>query len=126
MSPLEAYYDRLPSGHQEVLLAARQWLLTQQDFPLTEALKWATPVFHHEGLQVGYLYHQKKRHLSYFALSAGVLLDHPLLQAENQKSMRYLLLDPQADLPVEAMADCLAQQIAHNRRTGKPYVVRRG
>lgn len=121
MTPLDAYYTQLPDGHRDALIATREWLRQQATYPLTEHFKWATPVFAHEARHVCYLYHKRKRDLSYVAFPAGARLEHPLLRSHGQKLIRYLILDPAADLPVEAIAECLAQQVAFNRRAGKSY-----
>ena len=120
MSPLERHYDALPPGHRELLLAARAWLL-EQPYGLREEYKWSTPCFAYAGRHACYLYHQAKRARSYVAFPAGRFLEHPLLRADGRKLIRVLDLDPDRDLPVEAISNCLAQQVARIAAGGRAY-----
>ena len=113
MSPLEAYYARLPDGHRELLLAADRYLRSLDDLTLEPGYKWRTPTYDYRGRHIAYLYHEAQRGLSYVAFAAGKHLRHPLLRGEDRKIMRYLPLDPDVDLPVDAIADCLRQAAAH-------------
>lgn len=120
MTPLERYYDALPPGHRELLLAARTWLL-ERPHALREEFKWSTPCFAYGGRHACYLYHKANTARSYVAFPAGRFLDHPLLRADGRKLIRVLDLDPDGDLPVAAIADCLAQQIARIEAGGTAY-----
>ena len=120
MSPLERYYDALPPAHAELLLAVRAWLLAQP-YALREEYKWSTPCFAYGGRHACYLYHQAKSARSYVAFPAGRFLEHPLLRADGRKLIRVIDLAPEGDLPLDAVADCLGQQIRRIEAGGMAY-----
>ena len=120
LSPLEGYYLNLPDGHREALVALRDWLRAHE-LSFTETYKWSTPVFDVDGRQILYLYHNRKKRHSYVAFAAGKHLEHPLLESAGQKVMRFITLDPEADLPMEAIEDCMLQAVAYVREAGKSW-----
>ena len=124
MTPLEAFYENLPSAQREVLLACRAYLQSL-GLELVEQFKWELPVFAYQGKHVCYLACTSKSQQPYIAFPAGKHLVHPLLQSADRVMVRHLDLDPDQDLPREAIADCLRQQIAWTQRTGKAYAVRK-
>lgn len=116
MTPLDQYFERLPEEVRDMMLALQQHLLlSRNDLQLQEKYKWATPTYFFEGRPIVYLYHRKKERRSYLAFMAGKHLRHEALQAFNLKLIRFIPLDPQADLPIEAIDDCLDQAAAFVR-----------
>lgn len=120
MSPLESYYQQLPAGHSDTLLACRDFLLGL-NFELTPVCKWRIPVFDWKGKNVCYFHYEAKKDRCYIAFSAGRFIEHELLRAEGRKNMRFMVLDPKADLPVEAIQSCVEQVIAHLEAGGKAW-----
>lgn len=120
MTPLDEYYDRLPADFQECFLAARDVLLGLEDLNLEATYKWHLPFFYRDKRGVCYLNYRRKRHDGYLAFAAGRHLVHPLLVNEGQKTTRMLMLDPRADLPLDAIIDCTRQAahwVEHNQKS---------
>lgn len=120
VSPLEAYYDNLPAPYAETLLACRDFILGLQ-LGLDPVYKWRIPVFDWKGNNLCYFHYEAKKNRCYIAFSSGRLLECPLLRAEGRKNMRFIVLNPEADLPVEAIQSCIEQVIAHLSSGGKAW-----
>ena len=120
MSPLEEYYQNLPLEISDTLLACRDFLLSL-DLGLVPVWKWKVPVFDWEGKNICYFHYEAKKDRCYIAFSAGRFIDCPLLRAEGRKNMRFIVLQPDTDLPIEAIQSCVEQVIAHLRKGGKAW-----
>ena len=114
MNPLDAWFEALPSGHRETLLFLRK-LLTAPPHCLEERYAWRIPVYYRNDRYLCYLYHEAKRGRSYLAFVRATHFVHPLLRAEGRKQIRILQLDPDSDVPVEAIEQVLAQALAQSR-----------
>jgi len=120
MSPLEHFYENLPAPHRDTLLACREFLLGL-DLGLTPVWKWRTPVFDWQGKNVCYFHYEEKKDRCYIAFSAGEFIECALLRSEGRKRMRFIVLDPLADLPVVAIQRCVEQVLAHLKSGGKAW-----
>ncbi len=110
MNLLDEYFLNLPPAHQSTMLVVREFLLAEP-YRLVEKYKWRTPVYHHGDRYVCYVYHEKKKRRSYLAFVNAQAFEHELLRAEGREMMRFIILDPDADVPLEAIAEVLAQAL---------------
>lgn len=110
MNLLDEYFLNLPPANQSTMLVVRDFLLAAP-YHLVEKYKWRTPVYHHADRYVCYLYHEKKKHRSYLAFVNAQTFEHELLRAEGRKMMRFIVLNPEEDVPLEAIREVLAQAV---------------
>ena len=90
------------------MLAVRD-MLRSPPYDFVEKYKWRIPVYYDQDHYICYLYHEVKSARSYMAFINGRSLEHPLLRSEGRKQMRFIVLNPAADLPLDAIADVLSQ-----------------
>ncbi|MFK8056416.1 MAG: DUF1801 domain-containing protein [Saprospiraceae bacterium] len=120
MSPLESFYQDLPEPHGDTLIACRDFVLSL-DLGLVPVFKWRTPVFDWSGKNVCYFHYEAKKNRCYIAFSAGRFIECALLRAEGRKSMRFIVLNPDVDLPVESIQSCVEQVVAHLKEGRKAW-----
>ena len=69
------------------------------------------PMFCFNDKMFCYLWTDKKTDLPYLGMVDGKLLDHPMLQQGDRARMKILPIDPEADLPLELLAEVLQMAI---------------
>lgn len=106
MNVLEEYYYRQAEEVRETLLAMRDLILTRNS-AITEHWKYNMPFFYFRGKMFCYLRIDRRTGQPYLSMFDGKFIDHPLLEQESRKRMKVLRLDPESDLPVEAIIGIL-------------------
>lgn len=100
LSPADLYFQNKEEPVKSCLLFMRGHIL-KYDSHLTEAWKYGMPFFCYNGKMCCYLWTRKKLGQPYLGIVEGKRMDHPLLQQEQRSRMKILLLDPEADLPLD-------------------------
>jgi hypothetical protein len=102
MKALDLFYLQQKEPVKGCLLFLRQHIL-QFDKSLTEAWKYRMPFFCYKGKMFCYLWTHKKSNLPYIGFVEGRSIDHPALIIEDRVRMKIMLLDPNADVPIETI-----------------------
>ena len=108
MNVLDEFYYSQPGAVRETLLAMKEIILSL-DAAITEHWKYNMPFFYYRGKMFCYLRINRKSGKPYLGVVDGKYIDHPLLIQEDRKRMKILYLDPEQDLPQEAIL-CVLQQ----------------
>lgn len=117
MNVLDNYYLTQPEPTQSCLLALRDLILAQSEH-LTPTWKWNTPFFYYKGRMLFYLSTDKTQKLPYIGVTNGFRIDHPALVQGKRTQIKWLLIDPLQDLPVELIQDVLQRAIAQRDLPG--------
>ena len=103
---IDSYYLRQEEPVRETMLAVKTLVLSLHD-AITPEWKYSAPFFYYRKRMMCYLMTNKHSRLPYMGIVYGNLIDHPLLVQGNRIRMKILPLDPEADLPVEAIMEIL-------------------
>jgi hypothetical protein len=103
---LNGYYLREGEPNRSCLLSLRSIILSQ-DINVTETQKYGMPCFCYKKKMFCYLWTNKKTQEPYILMVEGKFLDHPQLEIGGRSRMKILKVDPNADLPVEAILSVL-------------------
>ncbi len=118
MNVLDEFYYRQTDAIREVLLAMREIILSR-DPAITEHWKYNMPFFYFRGKMFCYLRIDRRDGRPYLSMADGKYIDHPLLEQESRKRMRILRLNPESDLPVDAINWILDCGLAFQRSRDK-------
>ncbi|HWK99262.1 MAG TPA: DUF1801 domain-containing protein [Parapedobacter sp.] len=102
MNVLEEYYYRQTDAVRDTLLVMRDLILAL-DPAITEHWKYNMPFFYFRKKMFCYLRVERRSGQPYLSMVDGKYIEHPLLQQEDRKRMKILPLDPNSDLPIEAI-----------------------
>jgi len=102
MRELDLYYLEKEEPVKGCLLFLRQHIL-DFDKGITEAWKYRMPFFCYKGKMFCYLWVHKKNGPPYIGIVEGGKIDHPDLIQEDRARMKILLIDPNADLPIDTI-----------------------
>jgi hypothetical protein len=112
--------DNFYSGKEEpiksCLLGLREIILSQ-DEAITSAWKYGMPFFCYHGKMFCYVWVHKKYHQPYIGIVEGKQIDHPDLLIEKRSRMKIMLVNPDVDLPIQAI-EIILQQAIGLYRTG--------
>ena len=109
-SDLDNFYLSKEEPNRSCLLAMRDILLAQ-DEKVNETRKYGMPCFCYGKKMFAYLWVDKKTHEPYILMVEGNRLDHPALEAGTRARMKILRVDPNADLPLEAIEEVLGMAL---------------
>lgn len=109
-SALTQFYLNLPEPEQSCLVALRDFILVQNEH-ITPEWKYKLPFFYYKGKMLCYLWQHKTFKKPYVAFADGNLMEHPLLLQEDRKRMKILLIDPNADLPIDLLSSFIQEGI---------------
>ena len=110
LTPLEHFYLQQEEPDRGCLMALRD-LILRMDTNITPEWKYKLPFFYYKGKMFCYLWRHKKYKTPYIGIVESKHIDHPDLIIEKRARMKILLIDPEADLPVEKITDILKQAI---------------
>jgi len=110
MRPIDQFYLQKDEPLKSSLLFLRDFILNF-DPEITEAWKYGMPFFCYRGKMFCYLWVNKKTHKPYIGIVEGRKLDHPLLLIEKRSRMKIMLLDDEADLPIDLISEVLTMAI---------------
>lgn len=114
LSPADLYFQNKEEPVKSCLLFMRGHIL-KYDSHLTEAWKYGMPFFCYNGKMCCYLWTHKKLGQPYLGIVEGKRIDHPLLLQEQRNRMKILLLDPEADLPLDTINELLGTMLTFYR-----------
>jgi hypothetical protein len=111
LRPVDHYFEILKEPVAGCMQAMRAMLITFSPH-ITEEWKYGMPLYYYKGKMFCYLWTQKKTGLPYLGIANGFALQHPDLIQEKRKKMKILLLDPNADLPLEKITGILKASVS--------------
>lgn len=109
-SELDNFYLKFEEPTRGCLLALRDMIL-KHDENITAEWKYKLPFFYFKGKMLCYLWIHKKHKQPYIGFVDGGLIDHPDLLQEKRARMKILLVDAEADLPMDKINDILTSAI---------------
>lgn len=114
MKAAETIYNKWDEPQHSCLLAMRQIILSMDD-NLTETVKYGLPCFCYGKKHFCYLWTDKKTRHPYILMVDGNRIDHPMLEQGDRKRMKILTVNPEEDLPVNAIKEVLRMALAFYR-----------
>ena len=102
MKELDEFYFNRPEPDKSCYLALRDIILST-DSNITPEWKFSLPFFYYKGKMFCYLWKDKKTKLLYIAFMKGNLFQHPLLIQGKEKRVKKIFIDPNKDIPKEAI-----------------------
>jgi hypothetical protein len=105
------FFDTKAEPGRSCLQALRQ-LILRFDKDVAEIWRYSIPFYTFRGRRFCYLWVDKKSGWPYLGMVDGKLLEHPLLIAEKRSRMKIMLMNPEDDLPVEAINIILQSAIS--------------
>lgn len=106
MTASELFYEKQEEPIKSCFLALHQIILAQ-DPNLVPAWKYGMPFFYYKQKMFCYFWIHKKYGKPYLGIVEGKRIEHPDLLQEKRSRMKILLLDPEQDLPLQAITDIL-------------------
>lgn len=104
-SKLENFYTSLQEPLRGTLLFLRAYILEQHP-QLNESWKYGMPFFCFGKKMFCYFWFDKKdQSRPYIGFADGYRMIHPQLEQGDRKRMKILRIDPEKDLPMEAMQE---------------------
>ena len=100
MKQLDDFYLKQDEPVKGVFLALRKIIL-KQDKDITHVLKYGMPFFCYKGKMFCYLWIHKKYKQPYIGIVEGKHFDESFLLQEARSRMKIMLLNANADLPLE-------------------------
>ena len=100
MKQLDDFYLKQDEPVKGVFLALRKIIL-KQDKDITHVLKYGMPFFCYKGKMFCYLWIHKKQKQPYIGIVEGKHFDESFLLQETRSRMKIMLLNANADLPLE-------------------------
>lgn len=92
-------------------LLAMKTIILQQHPDITHVLKYGMPFFCYRQKMFCYLWIHKKFRNPYLGIVEGSYFNESFLLAEKRSRMKIMLLDPTADLPIEAIKALIQKAI---------------
>lgn len=102
MKALDQFYFEREEPDKSCYLALRDLLLAI-DEKITPEWKFKLPFFYYKGKMLCYLWKDKKTKLLYVAYMKGSMMQHPLLIQGKEKRVKKIFIDPNKDIPKEAL-----------------------
>ena len=106
MTVIEEFYENQPEPQRGCFLAMRNIIL-QFHTEIQETWKWGTPFFILRKKMFCYFWKDKKTGEPYIGFHKGMQIDHPHLEKGDRKTIKIFRLNPDEDLPVEALNEVL-------------------
>ena len=101
MNPIQEYFFRIEEPQRSTLLFLRKKILESDQKHITETLSFGLPFIKYKKKMLCYFYYSKKHKKHYLSFYHGDRLDHPELISEGRKKFKILLIDENADLPLD-------------------------
>lgn len=100
LSAMNRFFLEQDEPNKSCFLALRKTILCF-DKQITEHWKYKLPFYYFKGKPFCYLWKDKKTNQPYIGIVKGHHINNPMLIQGNRKKMKVLMIDPNADLPVE-------------------------
>jgi hypothetical protein len=114
MTDILTFYESQTEPNKSCLLALRDIIL-KQDTGIVATVKYGMPCFCIDGKAFCYLWVHKKYKQPYILLVEGKHIDEKYLIQENRSRMKIMLIDPNADLPIEKIEQVLRKALSLSR-----------
>ena len=85
------------------------------DSHITEAWKYRMPFFCYNGKMFCYVRTHKKTQVPFIGFVDGKLMEHPAITFEDRARIKIMLIDPNADIPVDTIDEVLNMSIKFYR-----------
>lgn len=102
MKALDTFYAQYEEPTKSTLLALRDIIL-KQDPHISNEWKYGGSFFCYKGKMFCYLWFHKKYKQPYIGIVEGHRFDDEFLLKENRSRIKIMLLNPQEDLPIDAI-----------------------
>lgn len=102
LTPIDQFYLTKDEPNRGCLLALRDIVLSF-DPNITAEWKYSMPFFYYKGKMFCYLWIHKKTQQPFLGMVEGKHLHHPELVFEDRARIKIMLMDPEADLPVDTI-----------------------
>ncbi len=110
ISDLDLFYERQDEPNKGCFLALRS-IIQNLDPNITEAYKYKLPFFLYKNKMFCYLWKDKQTNFPYIGVVKGSEIDHPLLEQGSRKKMKVFSINPNEDIPIEALEYILKSAI---------------
>lgn len=107
----DAFFLAQPEPNQSCLLALRS-IIMARDERITATVKYGMPCFCYHHKMFCYLWVDKHTQEPYILMVEGQHLHHPLLEAGTRARMKILRINPNEDLPMEAIHAVLDEALS--------------
>jgi len=109
---IDNYFLNLQEPTKSCMQALRDYILTLHP-EITEGWKYRLPFFLYKKKIFCYFWADKKTGLPYIGIVEGGNIDHPMLEQGNRKRMKILRINPEVDLPIEAIEEILTEAMTY-------------
>ncbi len=106
LNELENFYFNQPEPNQSCFIFLRDLILSM-DKNITSTWKYKLPFFEYKGKMFCYLWMDKRTKHPYIGIAKGNELEHPLLYKGDRKKIKILMIDPNTDIPINAIKEVL-------------------
>jgi len=110
--------------HQDESINSCLWALKEiilsQDKGVTVVRKYGMPFFLYNSKTICYLWVHKKYKQPYIGIMEGDRFEDPRLVIEKRIKIKIMLIDPQEDLPIEAIEAIIKKAIVLSRNQPSP------
>lgn len=110
LSELDNFYLKQEEPTKSCLLALSEIIL-KSNKNITPEWKYRLPFFYFKGKMLCYLWFHKAYKMPYIGFVDGGLIEHENLLQEKRARMKILLIDENADLPLDKINTILTQAI---------------
>ncbi len=111
MSEIDTFYLKQEEPIQSCMLALREIVLSL-DNNIQAQWKYGMPFFSYKDKMLCYIWVHKKLKMPYLGVVEGKHINHPELKIENRSRMKILLVNPNADLPIQAIRAIVMEAIS--------------
>ncbi len=105
-----SFYLKKEEPNRSCLLAMRDIVL-KAHAEVEETIKYGSPCFCFRGKAFCYLWMDRRTKEPYFLLVEGKLLTSALLETGDRKRMKILRVNPNEDLPIDAINSVLSEAL---------------
>lgn len=115
LSDIDLFYLNLEEPNKSCLIALRDAIL-RLDKNITTSWKYKLPFFNYKGKMFCYLWIDKKTTEPYIGIVEGKRIEHTLLEQGNRSRMKIMRINPNIDLPINAINLILNQALDFYRK----------
>lgn len=108
MKELDEFYFKLEEPNKSCFLALNDVLCALHP-DITPEWKYKLPFFYFRGKMFCFLWIDKKSKLPYIGFMKGPQLHHPALYLGDRKMVKKLFIQPEEDLPLDAIQEIAVQ-----------------
>lgn len=110
MSEIDSFYLKQEEPIKSCMLALREILLSLNN-DIQAQWKYGMPFFCYKDKMLCYLWVHKKLKMPYLGVVEGKYINHPDLIMEKRSRMKILLINPNADIPIQTISEIVGEAI---------------